>query len=304
MDAAAINIVVSSWENVKKMERYSERFGTSMFTRVNQLSPDLGAKFSSLSSGETPRHMLLFVGMVDMMVQLLGPDMAVFAQRVMDLGERHSKYGIRSLDFPIFWKALSFALTEMLGREVFRGQVEAAWLRLWHCVSLAMIQGSRRVTDRSKAPVPAPVSPVPQSQPANGRGVGRAKSFVSKLKVFHHKHDATEDKSPTRNSYAAFLRASKQSSPTSSATDLPSRPLSAKSLKSSFDSSGHLAGRSRTSLETSHFSTSYLSKQSSPSLHGPSGRVRPTSGSKNASWDPIDLALAAAKARTPHQKPS
>eukprot|EP00934_Nitzschia_sp_Nitz4_P005293 Nitzschia sp. Nitz4//scaffold201_size42423//5645//6420//NITZ4_007367-RA/size42423-augustus-gene-0.1-mRNA-1//1//CDS//3329541311//5283//frame0 len=177
MDANAIDLVVSSWEDMKKKDDYAKRFGTFMFNRVNQLSAELGAKFSSIDGGGgPPRHILLFVGMVDMMVQLLGPDMATFAKRVMDLGERHSKYGIRSLDFPIFWKALSFAFTEMLGREVFRGQVEAAWLRLWHCVSLAMIQGSRRVTDRSKAPVPAPVSPVPQSQPANGRGVGRAKS--------------------------------------------------------------------------------------------------------------------------------
>lgn len=114
---------------------------------VQQLSPRLHSKFQTSENFEEADaaivHSKLFVSLLDLLVHLLGPDMDSFNDQVWEVGQRHSKYGISSLDVPILGNALLVSLEEVLGDEYFTNQIQESWRDMWRWISLAMIKGAR-----------------------------------------------------------------------------------------------------------------------------------------------------------------
>lgn len=58
------------------------------------------------------------VEMIDCAVSFLGPDLDAFREDLMDLGKRHSAYGVQPDYLPIMARAVMFALDELLGNKL------------------------------------------------------------------------------------------------------------------------------------------------------------------------------------------
>ena len=46
----------------------------------------------------------MFMKMLDVMINMLGPDMTTFTEVVFQLGAKHSNYDVKSVDFPVMGK--------------------------------------------------------------------------------------------------------------------------------------------------------------------------------------------------------
>ena len=58
----------------------------------------------NISSGSINTHTQMFVQMLNVMINMLGPDMSTFTEVVSQLGAKHSSYDVKSVDFPVMGK--------------------------------------------------------------------------------------------------------------------------------------------------------------------------------------------------------
>jgi hemoglobin-like flavoprotein len=102
----------------------------------------MGGMFYNGNGEPDKQHAQLFGTMMDLIVHMLGPDLDPLTEELMELGERHAKYGVTSKHYPILGEALMKTLFEFLGE---KGFVAECWMHLYRYISLVMIRGARRV---------------------------------------------------------------------------------------------------------------------------------------------------------------
>ena len=83
-----------------------------------------------------------FVSMLDMAIDMLGPDLEEVEEQLGSLGTRHIAYGVMPSHYPLMGKALIGTLEHLLGPEVFNEQIHESWSGIFNFMSMTMMQGA------------------------------------------------------------------------------------------------------------------------------------------------------------------
>ena len=86
-------------------------------------------------------HGKYFVEILDKAIGMLGPDLEMLTEILIELGETHrTKYGVKPEYFPVLGGALLPILEKMLGPEVFTEHTKTCWLELYGNLTADMMR--------------------------------------------------------------------------------------------------------------------------------------------------------------------
>ncbi len=111
-----------------------------------------------------------FVSMLDMAIDMLGPDLEMVEEQLQKLGIRHIRYGVMPKHYPLMGKALLNTLEHLLG-DSFDEKHHCSWNAIYTFMSVTMMQGAfqelvRVYEERNKSDLHDGVSatkPLPES---------------------------------------------------------------------------------------------------------------------------------------------
>ena len=102
--------VIDSWEYVRRQPKYEETVGRALFIKLFELEPEAKAIFgfkgaalddeSFTKSLRFTRHAKYFIQMIDKALGMLGPDIELLTEILMELGVKHVAYGVKPEYFP------------------------------------------------------------------------------------------------------------------------------------------------------------------------------------------------------------
>jgi hypothetical protein len=87
-------------------------------------------------------HARYFIQMIDKALGLLGPDIELLTEILMDLGKKHVHYGVKPEYFPSMGRALLLVLAEHLGND-FTQSTKDAWVEVYGALSYDMIRAQQ-----------------------------------------------------------------------------------------------------------------------------------------------------------------
>ncbi len=82
-----------------------------------------------------------FVSMLDMAIDMLGPDLEMVEGQLQKLGIRHIRYGVMPKHYPLMGKALLNTLEHLLG-DTFDEKRHDSWNAIYTFMSVTMMQGA------------------------------------------------------------------------------------------------------------------------------------------------------------------
>jgi hemoglobin-like flavoprotein len=114
---ATIAHVIESWEKIRRMKNYEEVAGAKLFQKLFLRDPTMKLLFGFpididvkceevLQSRRFLRHATYLVGTLDTALNMLGPDIELLTEIMLDLGVKHVTYGVKHEYFPIMGKVL------------------------------------------------------------------------------------------------------------------------------------------------------------------------------------------------------
>jgi hemoglobin-like flavoprotein len=77
--------------------------------------------------------------MVDRAIGLLGPDIELLTDILIELGEKHNKFGVKPSYYPPMGQALIKTMEDMLG-DKFTQEIKDAWLETYQALAYDMIR--------------------------------------------------------------------------------------------------------------------------------------------------------------------
>jgi hemoglobin-like flavoprotein len=80
--------------------------------------------------------------MLDKSLSLLGPDIELLTDVLLELGKSHLRYGVKTSHYPAMGQALISVVEELLGDE-FTPQIKDAWVEVYQALSYDMIRAQR-----------------------------------------------------------------------------------------------------------------------------------------------------------------
>jgi hemoglobin-like flavoprotein len=83
------------------------------------------------------KHAKYFVQMIDRAISLLGPEVEMLTEILLELGEKHSRYGVKPEFFPSMGRALMEAISFNLGEGEF-AEVKTDWIEVYGALSYDM----------------------------------------------------------------------------------------------------------------------------------------------------------------------
>ena len=86
------------------------------------------------------RHAKYYMSMVDRAVNLLGPDIELLTDILLDLGKKHAKFGVKSSFYAPMGHALIKTMETLLPKEQFNDQIKDSWLEVYQALSYDMIR--------------------------------------------------------------------------------------------------------------------------------------------------------------------
>jgi Globin len=92
---------------------------------------------------DSPRfkaHSKFFVELLDRALDMIGPAHDVLTDILDELGQSHSKMGVKPQFFPALGVALIELLGESLPKDIFTDDVKAAWVEVYTALSSDMIR--------------------------------------------------------------------------------------------------------------------------------------------------------------------
>ena len=145
-----ISEVLDSWERVKSVENYRELVGVALFDRMFELAPEKCDVFPWKKEDferKDPKFLAFakkFVRMLDIAIDMLGPDMDIVEEQMYDLGVSHQKYGVLPHHFDVMGQALEHTLQGILGSK-FTPATKNAWRKVYGFMTSNMIHGAAPV---------------------------------------------------------------------------------------------------------------------------------------------------------------
>jgi len=85
-------------------------------------------------------HATRFVKMLDMVLDMLGPDLETVREELTELGASHGRFGCLPSHYELMGHALDDTLNDVLGEELYKPEVRDAWLKLYEWITGVMIE--------------------------------------------------------------------------------------------------------------------------------------------------------------------
>ena len=85
------------------------------------------------------RHAKYFVEMIEKSIGLLGPDIELLTDVLLELGKKHVDFGVQASMYPPMGRALIETIEELLG-DKFTRETKEAWLEIFQALSYDMIR--------------------------------------------------------------------------------------------------------------------------------------------------------------------
>ncbi|KAG7357816.1 globin-like protein [Nitzschia inconspicua] len=105
--------VIDSWEQVRNIENYEEE------------------------------HAAFFIQMLDKAIGMIGPDIEMLTDILMELGKKHVSYGVLPQFFPSMGRSLIETLEETLGKDAFDVETKNCWTEVYGALSYDMIRAQK-----------------------------------------------------------------------------------------------------------------------------------------------------------------
>jgi hypothetical protein len=151
---AAVNDVSTSWDMLKGTPDSEKVVAETLFRKIIDLI--FFEKKDSTAESNIPdknnQNMMnplfrikstMFVKMLDVVLQMLGPDLAPVADTLQELGAKHLDYGVSPGDYDIVGDALFFTLEKHLG-DKWNTTMEKSWRSVYSFISKAMVAGTEK----------------------------------------------------------------------------------------------------------------------------------------------------------------
>lgn len=135
--------VTQSWDRLTAMKRYEETAGELIFERIFEMDPSSCKQFNFRENENlrTSDHFVTqakrVVGMLECIVDILGPDLDHFTKALAMLGKRHNSFGLHESQIYMMEKAAIYALEELLDDEFSRSD-RRAWQTVFYFVARHM----------------------------------------------------------------------------------------------------------------------------------------------------------------------
>jgi hemoglobin-like flavoprotein len=153
MSYYTVSTCLDSWEALHRNVNYAEELGKILFIKFFVLKPEakkiFGFDTKSMKSDDdffnSPRflaHGKHFVGILDTAVDMLGPNLEMLTEILLELGDEHkNKHGVKKEWFPIMGVALLECMADMLGPKKFSAETKKCWLEVYKAITDIMIAG-------------------------------------------------------------------------------------------------------------------------------------------------------------------
>eukprot|EP00977_Amphora_coffeiformis_P015263 scaffold4484_cov170-Amphora_coffeaeformis.AAC.3 len=92
-----------------------------------------------LNSKRFKMHATYMIQMLDTALNMLGPDIELLTEILIELGEKHVRYGVKPEMFPVMGDALVHTLNECLGDD-FPDEIREAWKETYIEISSDMLK--------------------------------------------------------------------------------------------------------------------------------------------------------------------
>jgi hypothetical protein len=147
----AVNDVSTSWDILKSTPDCDTVVAETLFRKIIELiffeknDPTAEAAFPDQADQNMSNPLFkikstMFVKMLDVVLNMLGPDLVPMAVTLQELGAKHFDYGVNPADFKIVGEALYFTLEKYLGKK-WNNKLEKSWRSVYLFISDAMIRG-------------------------------------------------------------------------------------------------------------------------------------------------------------------
>eukprot|EP00934_Nitzschia_sp_Nitz4_P001535 Nitzschia sp. Nitz4//scaffold1_size375055//211036//211796//NITZ4_000284-RA/size375055-augustus-gene-0.718-mRNA-1//-1//CDS//3329541069//1535//frame0 len=145
-----VSDVNTTWTKIKSMPDYRKVMGVELFSRMFEISHDVWRHFpfgksvrpgSELADNEEfVAHATNFMAMLDMAIDMLGPDLDLAEEQLQSLGVRHIGYGVMPKHYPLMGRALIGSVKKYYGEMTPRQ--EESWNAIYTFMSVSMMQGA------------------------------------------------------------------------------------------------------------------------------------------------------------------
>lgn len=152
MSYSTVSSVIDSWEEIRRLPNYEENTGVMLFSKLFELEPEAKAIFGfrkttdvNAELAKSPRftkHAKYFIQMIDKALGMLGPDIELLTEILLELGAKHVGYGVKPEYFPSMGRALIHAVKEQLG-DRFSDEMKDAWVEVYGALSYDMIRAQK-----------------------------------------------------------------------------------------------------------------------------------------------------------------
>jgi hemoglobin-like flavoprotein len=88
------------------------------------------------------RHAEHYMNMVDRAINLLGPDIELLTDIMLELGQQHYKFGVEASFYPPMGVALLEVLQKFLG-DSFTEEMKNSWLETYQALAYDMIRSKK-----------------------------------------------------------------------------------------------------------------------------------------------------------------
>eukprot|EP00980_Cylindrotheca_fusiformis_P012813 scaffold3151_cov110-Cylindrotheca_fusiformis.AAC.11 len=148
-----VESVYTSWDIIKRIPNYAEVAGVLLFRNIFEIAPEARAMFPVAGQYEMDDdaifedctfvvHAKSVASMLDVVVNMLGPDLTPVMETLEDLGARHVRYNVAAAHYPIVGEALLKTLETALGNDVWTPTVQEGWQGVYEFISSSMQKGA------------------------------------------------------------------------------------------------------------------------------------------------------------------
>jgi hemoglobin-like flavoprotein len=88
------------------------------------------------------QHAKYFIQMIDKALGMLGPDIDLLTEILLELGQKHVSYGVKPEYFPSMGRALIHAVSGCLG-DSFSTEIKDSWVEVYGALSYDMIRAQK-----------------------------------------------------------------------------------------------------------------------------------------------------------------
>eukprot|EP00522_Entomoneis_paludosa_P005631 CAMPEP_0172453902 /NCGR_PEP_ID=MMETSP1065-20121228/11047_1 /TAXON_ID=265537 /ORGANISM="Amphiprora paludosa, Strain CCMP125" /LENGTH=400 /DNA_ID=CAMNT_0013206143 /DNA_START=158 /DNA_END=1360 /DNA_ORIENTATION=- len=147
-----ISRVMDSWEEAHRMPDFEQVVGRILARTLFTEKPESKAVFGLpsntdvnspdvLSSKRFMMHASFMVSMLDTALNMVGPDVDLLTELLVDLGRKHARAGVQKDMFPVLGDAIQDALMRVLPAEHFQLHIQRAWKDTFDQMTKEMIRG-------------------------------------------------------------------------------------------------------------------------------------------------------------------